>query len=145
MQEKLAVHLRTLDTFAELSACCLSLDSELKRIAARTERQKRFRDKPSSVAVSPSLGASLSTPNATLHSRATSETPRNYRTTSGSPYSQGLRQGTPVAPPPDALVTCYNCHKTGHYASSCPEPKKYNLKEIEEDEDAAKESGKEEP
>ena len=30
MQEKLAVHLRTLDTFVKLSACCLSLDSELK-------------------------------------------------------------------------------------------------------------------
>ena len=37
MQEKLAVHLRTLDSFAELLACCLSLDSELRRIATQLD------------------------------------------------------------------------------------------------------------
>jgi hypothetical protein len=34
LQEKLAVNLRTLDTFEKLSTCCLSLDLELKRITA---------------------------------------------------------------------------------------------------------------
>jgi len=34
---------------------------------------------------------------------------------------------------------CYNCHKPGHIAPLCPELKKADLKEIEEDEDAAKE------
>jgi hypothetical protein len=37
LQEKLAVNLRTLNTFAELSACCLLLDTELKQITAQTE------------------------------------------------------------------------------------------------------------
>src|SRR5438552_6672441 len=35
LQEKLAAQLRTLDSFAELAASCLSLDTELRRIAAR--------------------------------------------------------------------------------------------------------------
>src|SRR5438045_2620858 len=41
LQEKLAVNLRTLDTFSELSASCLSLDTELRRIAAQVDWQKQ--------------------------------------------------------------------------------------------------------
>ena len=40
LQEKLAVKLRTLDTFAELSASCLSWDTELRRIAVQVDWQK---------------------------------------------------------------------------------------------------------
>src|SRR5438045_8405757 len=40
LQEKLAVNLRTLDTFAELPASCLSLDTELRRIAVQVDWQK---------------------------------------------------------------------------------------------------------
>jgi hypothetical protein len=43
----------------------------------------------------------------------------------------------------EATAICFNCHKLAHYTSACPEPRKTNLKEIEEDE--AKELGKEEP
>jgi hypothetical protein len=137
LQEKLAAQLRTLDTFAELSASCLSLDTELRRIAAR---QRRFRDKPSSLAVSSSLGVGSSPSNTAPRIRAASEAPR----------SQGLRQSTPMAPVlPEAAVICFNCHKPGHIALVCPEPKKSDLradlKEIEEDENASEESGKEEP
>jgi hypothetical protein len=66
MQEKLAVQLRTLDTFAELSACCLSLDSKLKQIAAQLDRQKRTKDKPLSLAVPASVGVGSSPPNLAL-------------------------------------------------------------------------------
>jgi hypothetical protein len=45
---------------------------------------------------------------------------------------------------PKATVTHYNCHKSGHIALACPEPKKTDLKEIEEDEDVSEELGKEE-
>ena len=38
LQEELAAQLRTLDTFAKLSASCLSLDTELQRISARREQ-----------------------------------------------------------------------------------------------------------
>jgi hypothetical protein len=45
----------------------------------------------------------------------------------------------------EATITCFNCHKIGHYALACLEPKKADLKEIEEDLSKVEESGKEEP
>jgi len=42
----------------------------------------------------------------------------------------------------DPVVTCFNCHKEGYFASSCPKPKRVDLKEIEED--LLEELGKEE-
>jgi hypothetical protein len=77
LQDKLVVHLRTLDTFEELLACCLSLDAELKWIIARMERQKRIRDKPSPLVVSAPLGVGSSPLNSTTCTRAASEAPRN--------------------------------------------------------------------
>jgi hypothetical protein len=32
-------------------------------------------------------------------------------------------------------VTCYNCKKPGHFSHNCPEPRRADLKEIEEDKD----------
>jgi hypothetical protein len=72
MQEKLAVQLRTLDTFAELSACCLSLDSKLKWIAAQLDRQKRTRDKPLPLAALVLLGTGLLAPRPTTMTYTTS-------------------------------------------------------------------------
>jgi hypothetical protein len=132
IQDRMLGQLRTLDTFAELSATCLSVDTELRRMAAR---QRRFRDKPSSLAVSASTGVGSFPLNPAPRTRTASEAPR----------SQEPRQKTPALAPPDAAVVCYNCHKLGHFAASCPEPQKVDLKEIEEDEEASEESGKEEP
>jgi len=47
----------------------------------------------------------------------------------------------------DSTIICFNCYKVGHFASSCLEPKRVDLKEIEEDlleESGKEESGKEE-
>jgi hypothetical protein len=100
--------LQTLDTFAELSATCLSVDTELRRMAAR---QRRFQDKPSSLAVSASIGAGSSPLNLAPRTRTASKALR----------SQEPRQKT-LALLPDAAVVCYNCHKLGHFAASCPKP-----------------------
>jgi len=45
------------------------------------------------------------------------------------------------------MISCYNCHKLGHIAPNCPEPKRADLKEIckDEEEEVSKESEKEEP
>jgi hypothetical protein len=72
MQEKLAVQLRTLNTFAELLAYYLSLDSKLKQIAAQLDCQKQTRDKPLPLAALVLLGTSLLAPRPTTMTYTTS-------------------------------------------------------------------------
>jgi hypothetical protein len=61
-------------------------------------------------------------------------------------HTNQSRQATPL----DSTITYYNCYKPGHIAPSCPEPRKGDLKEIEEElyndqENNDNESGNKEP
>jgi hypothetical protein len=129
LQERLAVMLEDLDTYAKLAARCLSLDTELKRITARIDRQKQFKvDKPNT---EPTLG-STAAPSLLL--------PNRNPTTSSTPTPEARRLYTPaltVTKP----ATCFNCQQTGHLSKDCTEPRrKTDLKDIEDEEGV--ESGK---
>jgi hypothetical protein len=138
--------LRSLDTYAELAASCQSLDAELKRITARESQQRRQRLAATAplIATAPialRLPSTMPTgPRLDSVAPRASKAPDNLRTNQS-------RQTTPLDP---SAVTCYNCHKPGHIAPSCPEPRKGDLKEIEEEsynnqENNDDESGNEEP
>ena len=142
LQEKIAVTLDDLPTHERLAARCLSLDSELKRIDARPDRQKRLRSDRHSSATPTGAGVGRQATTAlapkavtTTHRRGSPDPPRTTP-------SAGTRRNTPIDP---ASATCYNCDKEGHFASSCPELKDIgDIKEMEEGE-TSDESGKEEP
>jgi hypothetical protein len=145
LQKGIAPLLRLLPTYGELAADLASLDAELRRITVREERQKRFRERqPARTHFTANAGPAPTTavtpkPTTASHSlfvRAKSETPRTE----------------PRRPAPaDAVFTCFNCDKPGHIAKECPEPRRGDLKEIEEeleesyDDDQDEDSGKEEP
>lgn len=144
LQKGIAPNLRLLPTYEELAVDLASLDTELRRIAVREDRQRRFRERqPARAHVTAGAGPvpiTVVTPKPTTiaHSplvRARSETPRT-------------EPRRPV--PADATFTCFNCDKTGHIAKECPEPRRGDLKEIEEEleescDDQDEDSGKEEP
>ena len=144
LQRGIAPNLRLLPTYEELAADLASLDAELRRIAVREERQRRFRERqPARTLVTAGTEPAPATvatprPTATAHSpfvRSKSETPRTE----------------PRRPAPtNAVFTCFNCDKPGHVAKDCSEPRRGDLKEIEEEPDEpcdnqSEDSGKEEP
>ena len=102
--------------YEELAADLASLDTELRRIAIREDRQRQFRERqPARAHVIASAGPALTTiatpkPMTIAHSpfvQARSETPRT-------------EPRRPV--PADVTFTCFNCDKIGHIVKECPEP-----------------------
>ena len=144
LQKGITPNLRLLLIYGELVADLTYLDTELRRIAVREDRQRRFRERqPARTHATASVGSApvaivTPKPTTTVHSpfvRARSETPRTE----------------PRRPmPADATFTCFNCDKPGHMAKECPEPRRGDLKEIEEEleescDEQDEDSGKEEP
>lgn len=123
--DKLPIHIQRmllpvlddLETYEQLATRCLTLDTGLRRIeeANLQKRIVRTEARPSTFAAT---GLVPTQPATLLPQRRTSLTP-----------DRTSRQDTPLNP----AVTCYNCQKQGHYASSCPEPKRTDLKALEEE------------
>jgi hypothetical protein len=133
LQKRIAFYLVDLDTYNKLTACCLSFDTELRRINVRVNRQKRLvegKSRTDTIASKTFTPASTSAP-----FKSTSFVLR----VSASP--EPTRQATPGLT--SSSVTCYNYKKPGHFSRDCPEPRRADLKEIEEDKDKGTlESGK---
>ena len=145
LQRGIAPNLRSLDTYAELAASCQSLDTELKRITARESQQRRQRSVATAPLISTAPTALRLPSTMPTGPRLDSVAPRASKAPDNLRVNQS-RQATPL----DSTITCYNCHKPGHIAPSCPEPRKGDLKEIEEElyddqENNDNESGNEEP
>jgi hypothetical protein len=122
--DKLPIHLQRmllpalddLETYEQLASRCLTLDTGLRRIEEMNPKRHSTRTE-------------VRTPTLTTTTPGTARLanlPPLLRT-STTP-DRTLRQDTPLNP----TVTCYNCQKQGHYASSCPEPRKTDLNAVEE-------------
>jgi hypothetical protein len=117
LQRMLLPVLDDLVTYEQLAARCLTLDTGLKRIEEMNAKKRSARtDTRSSTfaTTTPGIVRTASSPPAPRASLTPDRAPRPSTT-------------------PEPSVTCYNCHKTGHYSSSCPEPKKTDLNALEEE------------
>jgi hypothetical protein len=144
LQKGIAPILRLLPTYEELAADLASLDTELRRITVREDRQKRFRERqPARAHVTASAGPA---PAAVSSLKHTATTPSPFvRAKSETPRTEPRR---PV--PTNATFTCFNYNKPGHITKECPEPRRRDLKEIKEEleesyDNQDEDSGKEEP
>jgi hypothetical protein len=125
LQKGMASHLVNLDTYNKLAACCLSLDTELRRINTHVNRQKRLAEGKSCTDTTVSKTFIPASTSALFKS-----TPFVLRV-SASP--ELTRQATPGLT--SLLVTCYNYKKPGHFSRDCPKPRRADLKKIKEDKD----------
>jgi hypothetical protein len=154
LKRHIAVSLPTLTTYEMLSASCLSLDNELRRINIQVEQEKRRRSnalipaRPFQPIIQKPIQATGTVPSDGSFSKS-------YRNAEPPAYSKQTGQATSgiqlAAPHSSKTFTCYSCGKQGHIAPDCLEKKKEtDLKEIEEQErmedgmEEAQESGKEE-
>ena len=131
-QRMLLPVLDDLKGYEQLAARCLTLDTGLKRIEEMNQK-KRPRATDKSTAPAPSAAAGTARiPPATSAPKA-----------SPSPPERHSRHSTPA----ETAATCFNCYKTGHFAASCPEPRRTDFKVIEEEEEELSdaESVKKEP
>jgi hypothetical protein len=130
----MASYLVDLNTYNKLTACCLSLNTELRRINARVNRQKRLAERKSCTDTTAPKTFTLASTSAlfksTLFVLCVSASPKLTRQA-----TSGLTSSS---------VTCYNCKKLGHFSCDCSKPRHADLKEIEENKDKGTlESGKE--
>jgi Zinc knuckle len=117
LQRMLLPVLDDLETYEQLATRCLTLDTGLRRIEEMNPRKHSVRtdERPLTFATTTPGTAKLVTSSPPLRTSATPD--------------RTVRQDTPLRP----AVTCYNCQKRGHYASSCPEPKRTDLNALEEE------------
>jgi len=129
LQRMLLPVLDDLDTYEQLAARCLTLDTGLKRIEEMNlkKRSPRTETKSSILATLPPGTTRLATSSPLPRTSATPDRTSRFSTQ------------------PEPAVTCYNCQKQGHYAGSCPEPRKTDLNTFEEEEISDNEILKEEP
>ena len=127
LQRMLLPVLDDLETYEQLATRCLTLDTGLRRIEEMNPKRRSIRtdERPSTFATTTPGTSRLVTPSPIPHS---SSPPARQSRTNTSP-DRTVRQDTPLNP----AVTCYNCQERGHYASSCPEPKKTDLNAVEEE------------
>jgi hypothetical protein len=148
LQRAIAPTEESLTTLQDLQKALRRLDQNLRQIQERSDRAK------ARITASLARTTSMTTARSTITAaakpfvrestpaQASSPTPRPdlpayTRFQSENSRNSDIRRSTPVD------STCFNCGKVGHFSASCPEPKKTDLKEIEED--LLDESGKEDP
>ena len=111
----------------------MSLDTELKRINARVNRQKQFNtNKPN-----PKPALTKATALATSGLLLLTCNPTTFTTpvVPTTPAPEARRLYTPVPTTTNKPITCFNCQQTGHMLKDCTKPRRTDLKDIKEDKD----------